>query len=389
MRDLANQIKHFDDNDRDRARCFNMESQKLMTSLLRDCCIEACHTEAEIDECLSFEQFVRFLLQKEQLTDSVAAQIRPVAIAASTEETAPQKLMSAVAPLVQLVEEVFKVLPKLESLNGLWGLPEETIEKSEAGIKEGLEELNCGKIVAEVSRILEQLCLRNSNGISTETIKKWGECAGIIDLLTILVPFLQTGQAMKLRKRTELVAKSVRKILEDRSATNDSTTRDYAALSFSLLKFAAFDPTNLVQFMIEPFSRSTTSCSHILEYDETKNTFYQSYIITKEEEKEVELDVTAHVNIDKHEFKAGAFQAMVTLSQEEREHFKRLRTRGEFSGVVTLLKEQFPETVVICYSRRKRDIAVIAEVIQKEMNLNPGRISCGRCPLPVRSCSEN
>ena len=319
MRDLANQIKHFDDNDRDRARCFNMESQKLMTSLLRDCCIEACHTEAEIDECLSSEQFVRFLLRKEQLTDSVAAQIRQVVIAASTEETAPQKLMSAVAPLVQLVEEVFKVLPKLESL---------TIEKSEAGIKEGLEELNCGKIVAEVSRILEQLCLRNSNGISTETIKKWGECAGIIDLLTILVPFLQTGQAMKLRKRTELVAKSVRKVLEDRSAPNDSTTRDYAALSFSLLKFAAFDPTNLVQFMIEPFSRSTTSPSHILEYDETKNTFYQSYIITKEEEKEVELDVTAHVNIDKHKLRAGAFQAMVTLSQEEREHFKRLRTRS-------------------------------------------------------------
>ena len=57
--------------------------------------------------------------------------------------------------------------------------------------------------------------------------------------------------------------------------------------------------------------------------------------------------------------------------------------------MVTLLKEQFPETVVICYSRRKRDIAVIAEVIQKEMNLNPGRTSCGRCPLPVRSCSED
>ena len=176
MRDLANQIKHFDDNDRDRARCFNMESQKLMTPLLRDCCIEACHTEAEIDECLSSEQFVRFLLQKEQLTDSFAAQIRQVVVAASAEETARQKLMSAVAPLVQLVKEVFKVLPKLESLNGLWGLPEETIGKSEDSIKEGLEELNCGKIVAEVSRILEQLCLRNSNRISTETIKKWVEC---------------------------------------------------------------------------------------------------------------------------------------------------------------------------------------------------------------------
>ena len=392
VRNLANKVEGLDKSDHDCIRSFNKELKDLTLFLLGDCCIEICADEEEIDK--RSQDFARLLLKRDELVEDFGKQLQQV-IDADVEEMAPQEFLSIVAPLIQLVKESYKVLPKTGEPNGLWGLPATFVELSEERIKSGVKKLKRGRIVTEISRILEEMCLLNrSKTRSEEEIKIWGACACITNLLKELDFFLQSGRGLKLKKRIEVVAKCVREILdEDAASTADvSTVNYYGELASNLLEFAKFDPSNLVQFKIEPSSR-VSFISRGLKHDKTKDpsSFSESFEITKERDKELDLNVFVHVNMERHTFKTGEFQAKVKLSQEERECVELLlRKEYQFLGVAAKTEQHLAETITILCSKRQEHIHKFIDILkQKFPNVNPARVEVENCPLLVRSCTND
>ena len=266
---------------------------------------------------------------------------------------------------IKLVKEIFTIEAKLDSqetLSGLWGLQKEVLQQSTETVWNSLEEdSSSGVIVSELCSVLERLCLKNSGGRSSEQIHKLGECLAILDLLSILAPFMKTTVGSKLKKRFESVAVFVRRIVKNPRVVEDETLQYFAKITLTLVKFAAFSPAKLVQFEANPLLCPNLCRKQNLSYDSDQEMFSQTFEVAKGTEDELELEAIALVQIHRTtQTRLGAFKTEFLLKQEENEKLEELRRKCKELWIMIKVKAEKPDkTRVTPFSKRKKKLESI------------------------------
>jgi len=276
-------------------------------SILKDCCIE-------LDADVSVENYPRFLSIRQQVTEDVALTLETICSSSTTPIN--EDFFSIIPFLIQAIKDIFPKENHLIVQNGLKGLPMESISQHESKVRDAFLNKDILKLVSEVCRVLESLCLNNCEEHSTEEIKNWSESLGIWNMSEFLKKFFQNRQDGKLHKRLQLFSLSLRRILEDVREIKEIEIRSFYNVSLNLIKFATFDPSKLVRFEIidSTCSPVTYSCySEAIKYDRPHDTFSQQFEIRKESEDELQLGAIALVHLNGQIREVGAFESVIVL----------------------------------------------------------------------------
>ena len=142
--------------------------------------------------------------------------------------------------------------------------------------------------------ILVLLCHENSGNQSTAQIERWGETLAFLSILEFLKPFFKDLQDLRLHMRLENLSCHLRNIME--GVEDDFFVLDVCNIARSLMNFARFVPSKLVTFQLNASTNSPVACNgEIVQYDKTRDKYYQWFNITKESEEELQLHATAFV----------------------------------------------------------------------------------------------
>ena len=314
LRELAVTIEGLQHKDPNMMKYLGNEIKKFCNSVLRDCCIEIATSKDDLDLAPSIENCLSLLEFHRQISEDFAKKYKQMCL--SPEESVTGKFLIIVDSFVQAIKDIFREekIPQIQS--GMRGVSEEsTIQTLSSNIQKAAQNKSIFSLITEVCNILENLCLNNNHSRTTEDeIHKWNRSASVFVMLNFLDKFFQSPEARRLRKRLEVFSVSLRDIISNPAAFEGNFLHDFQNVALSLLKFAKFDPSQLVRFeLIDPNNSSSTQGNDGLEYDKSQETFSQLFWIRKESEDELQLEAVAHVNINGHIRSIGSFESVITL----------------------------------------------------------------------------
>ena len=367
LRKLAVTIVGLQHKDTNVMKYLGQEIKTLCNSILRDCCIEMATSKEDLDSATSTENCAGLLEIHGHIPESVAEKYKDMCL--SPEESIAANFLMVVPHIVQCIKEIFKYekIPQVQS--GLRGLPDETTRnKIFSDIQEAAKDKSIFRLLSEVCKILENLCLNNNDNRSTEDeIHKWGACAMVIVMLEFLENFLQSSEARRLHKRLEVFSVAIRDILSNPAAFEGSFLRDFHNVALSLLMFAKFDPSQLVRFELnEPHNSSHTRGNDGLKYDKSNETFSQLFWISKESDDELQLEAIACVHIHGRIRTIGAFESLITLPSSCSEAIDRIPI-GSLSVAVRREHVDSGNLRVTLHGTQKEKISKALKYLESEL----------------------
>ena len=296
------------DPDKDKMRYGFKKARKLVLSVLRDSCIEVSEDEREIECCLASEQFTSYLRNKKHVTDDLKQKIENL-----FDDTAQYEVIANVVPqMVQFVKDIFKHAEVgTPSLNGMHGLEADDLEESLRAVQELLVQKKSERLMSEISKILEKLCLNNEQRLCSQEgatraadFKKWGRCLNFELLLKVLDPFLKEPKGIKVRKRTEVAAELIRGIVDEKEQ-GDFIARDLGNIAEDLMNFAKFIPARLVQFEVCCHQEEMVEVHALSDVESGTNgaVFVQTFNLNRKGPCHILVTATARVNMDGKESK--------------------------------------------------------------------------------------
>ena len=315
LRELAVTIVGLQHKDPNMIKYLGIEINKLCKSVLKDCCIEMATSKEELDLATSTENYCACVLEMNRHISKDVA-IKYGQMCRSREESITDSFLVIVPELIQAIKEIFRDANVPQEQSGMRGLAEETIlNKIALDIQEAAQNKSFLRLLGEVCKILEHLCLNNNHsGYTEDEIHKWGGSLMILVMLNFLNKFFQSTEARKLYKRLEVFSVFLRDIVSNPAAFEGSFLRDFHNVALRLLKFAKFDPSQLVRFeLTEPINSSNAQGNDGLKYDKSQETYSQLFWISKEVEDELQLGAVAHVHINGHVRSIGAFKSVIRL----------------------------------------------------------------------------
>ena len=318
LRELALTIVGLQNKDTNMIKYLGQEIKKLCKSILRDCCIEMATSKEELDLAISTENCAGLLesyIEIRQIPGDIAKNCQLLFM--TREESAITADFLLIAPqLVQTIKEIFRDEKVPNEQSGLRGVGDETaLQKMVKNIQEAAKREKIFRLFCEVSYILEHLCLNNNGNRSTENeIHQWGSSNMIITMLQFLEKFFQSSKEQRLYKRLHVFSFNIRDIMSNPEGFDRKFLRDYHNVVLSLLKFAKFDPSQLVRFELsDPTNSCHTQGNDELKYDKSEEIFSQKFWISKESDDELQLEAIAHVHIHGRIQSIGAFESLIAL----------------------------------------------------------------------------
>ena len=377
LRELAFEIQSLNRKDQHLMEYFLHQIRTICRDfILKDCCIE-------LDADVSVENYPHFLSIRQQITEDVALKLEMICSSSTT--SINEDFLSIVPFLIQAIKGIFRNENYVIVQNGLRGLPKESVTQHESKVRDAFLNKDIFRLVYEVCRVLESLCLNNCDKHSTEEIENWSESLGIWNMSEFLKKFFQNRQDGKLHKRLQLFSRSLRRISEDIHKIKEIEMR---YVTFNLIKFATFDPSKLVRFEI---TNSPVTCySEAIKYDRPHDTFSQQFEIRKGSKDELQLGATARVHLDGRIRNVGAFESVIVLpssSGEELDCFPvstfpvAIRTERTGSGNLR----------VVLSSTRKKSISEALCVLQRELGndiVDKGQVEIAESRLKLRCFFE-
>ena len=333
LRELAIKISDLKTKNAELIEYFSGKVQTLCDGVLRDCCIQVENSVEDVERGASSEDYVNYLEVHMKVSPETVSKYQRMC--SSSEESIVKSFLAIVPQLIQDIKAIFHDEIKPDVQNGLKGLnnDNDALNELASSVREAEENNKIRKLVCEVCKILEDLCVKNCDSQhSADLIHKWGSSLGVLPMLDFLKPFFQTcPQDIRLHKRLELFACRIRDIMSDVIDVDEVFMRDFFDVSSSLIHFARFDPTKLVRFQLSYSTRSPVTCKRKgVEYDSQNDTFSESFLLRKEDKEELLLHAVARVHAKERVCNIGAFQSVIMLpaSAEEafKEAFKRCKT---------------------------------------------------------------
>ena len=191
------------------------------------------------------------------------------------------------------------------SLNGMYGLEADDLEESLRAVQELLVQKKSERLMSEISKILEKLCLNNEQrlcsqeGATRADFKKWGRCLNFELLLKVLDPFLKEPKGIKIRKRTEVAAELIRGIVDEKEQ-GDFIARDLGNVAEDLMSFAKFVPARLVQFEVCCHQENMVEIHALGDVESGTDgaVFVQTFNLNRKGPCHILATATARVNMD-------------------------------------------------------------------------------------------
>ena len=367
LRELAVTILGLEHKDLNMMKYLGFEIKKLCNSVLRDCCIEIASSKEDLDLATSTENCASLLEIHKQMSEDLAKKYKHLCL--SPEESITGNFLMIVAPFVQVIKEIFRDERIPQDQSGLRGVSDETtFQNIFLHIQEAAQSKSIFRLLSEVCNILENLCLSNNHSRSTEDeIHKWGGSAMILAMLNFLEKYFQTSEARRLCKRLEVISVSIRAIMSNPTAFEGNFLRDFHNVALSLLKFAKFDPSQLVRFELnDPTNSSNTQGNDELKYDKSQETFSELFWISKESEDELQLEAVAHVHLNGHIHSIGAFESLITLPESCSEVIDRM----PMASLSVALKREHDESGnlrVSLYATQKKNVRKALNYLENEL----------------------
>ena len=318
LRELATTIAGLQHDDDDMIKHLDNEIRDLCRSALRDCCIEMANIKEDLEWATSTENYADILVTHRQISKEVSKLYKQMRFS-STKESINDSFLLLVPHLVQAIKEIFRDESIPQGQSGMRGMAEETLTNVASKIQNAAKNKDISRLFSEVSSILEILCVNNNNNQSRTTedkIREWGSAVMIIRMLDFLETFFENAgsDAQRLRERLRVFSVYLKDIMSDRKAFEGIFLRDFHNVTLSLLKFAKFDPSQLVRFELnDPNNSSSNRGNDVLKYDKSKEIFSQLFWVNKTSEDDLQLEAVAHVHIDGHLRSIGAFESIITL----------------------------------------------------------------------------
>lgn len=383
LRELAFEIQSLNREDPHLMEYFRNQIRTLCRDfVLKDCCIE-------LDADVSVENYPRFLSIRQQVTEDVALKLETICSSSAT--SINEDFFSIVPFLIQAIKDIFRKENHQVKQNGLRGLPKESVSQHESKVRDAFRNKDIFRLVYEVCRVLESLCLNNCDKHSTEEIENWSESVGIWNMAKFLKKFFQSRQDGKLHKRLKLFSRSLRRILEDVGKIKEIEMRYFYNVSLNLIKFATFDPSKLVRFEITDSANSPVTCySEAIKYDRPHDTFSQQFEIKKESEDELELGATARVHLDGRIRRVGAFESVIVLPSSSEEELDRFPI-STLPVAVKTERTGSGNLRVVLSSTHKKTISEALCVLQRELGddiVDRGQVEIAESRLKVRCSFE-
>ena len=319
LRELAVTIVGLLNKDTNMMKYLDEKIEKLCNSILRDCCIEMATSRKDLDLAISTENCTSLLesyRQIRQIPGDIAEKCQLLFTTRDSESTITANFLVIVPELEQTIKEIFRDEKFPHQQNGLRGVCDETaLQKMVSNIQEAAKEEKILRLFCEVSCILEHLCLNNNGNRSTENeIHQWGSSNMIISMLQFLEKFFQSSEEQRLFRRLQVFSFNIRDIMLNPESFERNFFRDFHNVALSLLKFAKFDPSQLVRFELsDPTNSCHTQGNDGLKYDKSEEIFSQLFWIIKESDDELQLEAIAHVHIHGRIRSIGAFESLITL----------------------------------------------------------------------------
>ena len=397
LRELATTFLGLQHKDPNTMKNLGIETKKICNSVLRDCCIEMATSKDDLDLITSTKNYARLLVSHRRLPEEVA--LKHEQLCSASEESIEESFLMIVPQLVQVIKEIFRDerIPRVQ--NGLQGVPDEMINKIASDILDAAQAKSTLCLMSEVCKILESLCLNNNDNRSTEAqIQAWGGCAMIPVMLDFLERFFQSIEARKLYKRLEMFSASLRDIMSSPSAFEGSFLDDFHNVAVGLLKFAKFDPSQLVVFeLIDPTNSSTTQGNDELKYDKSQDTYSQQFWISKESDDELQLEAVAHVHINGHICIIGAFESLIILPVSCSESIDRVpiaflsvavkRERNDSGNLRVTLYSAQKENVRKALQHLENQLGDLVDLKRTEITQSPLKLSSfAKAGTVVRLC---
>ena len=370
LRDLAFEIAGLRHQDSDLMKYFGHEVEMLCDAVLRDCCIEIATSKGEVESATQTENFASVLVMKKRLPESVGKTCTRM-FSSQEDEFITSSFLCIVSEFIQAIKEIFREEKIQRTLNGLRGVTEEaTLQKITSGIQGAAHDQNIFKLLNEVSYILEILCRNNNDDRQEESrIQRWGNGVMMGDMLEFLERFFQSTEARRLYKRLDLFSVSLRDIIKNPTDFEGSFLRDFHNVAVSLLKFAKFDPSHLVQFELkDPTNSINNQTRDDIKYDMSKETFSQLFWMIKESEEILQLEATAHVHIGGHLLTIGAFEAIIVLPESSSEVVKNAPITSFPVSFKSETDGDSGNLQVTLYSTQKDDISKALEYLQNALS---------------------
>ena len=314
LRELAVTIVGLQNTDTNMTKYLGRKIKTLCSSILRDCCIEMATSKEDLDLATSTENCASLLEIYGKIPGDIAKKCEPLCM--TPEESITADFLVIVPQLVQAIKEIFRDEKVPHQQSGLRGVPYDTVlQKILSDIQEAAKNKDISRLFCEVSNILEHLCLNNNGNRSTESeIHQWGGSIMIIIMLQFLEKFFQSSEEQRLYKRLQVFSFNIRDIISNPTAFEGNFLRDFHNVALSLVKFAKFDPSQLVRFELrDPTNSCHTQGSDGLRCDKSKEIFSQLFWISKESNDELQLEAIAHVHIHGRILSIGAFESLITL----------------------------------------------------------------------------
>ena len=370
LRDLAFKIAGLRHQDSDLMKYFGREVEMLCGAVLRDCCIENATSKGEVDSGTQTENFASVLVMKKRLPESVGKTCTRM-FSSQEDEFITSSFLCIVSELIQAIKEIFREEQIQRTPSGLRGVTEKaTLQKITSGIQGAAHDKNVFKLFSEVCHILAILCHNNNDDRQKESrIQSWRSCAMMAVMLFFLERFFQSTDARKLYKRLEFFSFSIGEVMSNPTAFEESFLGDFHNVAVSLLKFAKFDPTHLVQFELkDPTNSINNQTKDDIKYDMSKEMFCQHFWMIKESEEILQLEATAHVHIGGHPLTIGAFEAVIVLPESSSEVVE--------NALITSFPVSFKSETdgdsgnlrVTLYSKQKDDISKALEYLANALS---------------------
>ena len=367
LRELAGTILGLQHKDPNMIKYLGIEIKNICKSVLRDCCIEMATFKEDLDVATSTENCESLLEVHRQITEDFAKKYKQMCLSPKAYVTA--NFVMIVPSFVQAIKDIFREGKITQIQSGLRGVSEEsTIQTLSLNIQEAAQNKSIFRLLSEVCSILENLCLNNNHSRTTEDeIHKWGGSAMILSMLNFLDKFFQSSEARRLCKRLEVFSVSTREIMSNPTAFEGNFLRDFHSVALSLLKFAKFDPSQLVRFeVIDPTNSSNAQGNDGLKYDKSQETFSQLFWISKEAEDELQLEAVAHVHINGHIHSIGTFESLITFPASCSEALDRIPT-DSLSVAVKREHDESGDLRVTLYSTEKENVRKALQHLENEL----------------------
>lgn len=367
LRDLAFKIAGLRHQDSDLMKYFGREVEMLCSAVLRDCCIENATSKGEVESATQTENFASVLVMKRRLPESVGKMCTHM-FSSQEDEFITSSFLCIVSEFIQAIKEIFREEKIQRTPSGLRGVTEEaTLQNVTSVIQGAAHENNIFKLLNEVCYILEILCRNNNNDDRQEEsrIQRWGSGVMMGDMLEFLEGFFQSTEARRLYKRLDLLSVSLRDIIKNPTDFEGSFLRDFHNVAVSLLKFAKFDPSHLVQFELkDPTDSINNQTRDDIKYDMSKEIYSQLFWMIKESEEILQLEATAHVHIGGHLLTIGAFEAVIVLPESRSEVVENAPITSFPVSFKSETDGDSGNLQVTLYSTQKDDISKALEYLQ-------------------------